>query len=62
MSVWDEKSAAFQWGLETGEKLERERIIKLLKAEAGENWGNIPEWSLNEVIALIERNEDATHR
>jgi hypothetical protein len=41
-----------------GEVAERERIIKLLKVEAGENWGNIPEWSMNEVIALIQEGKN----
>lgn len=39
MSVWDKKSAAFEWGLETGEKLERERIIKILESiRVGDHW------------------------
>jgi hypothetical protein len=29
----DEYSDAFQWGLDTGAKLERERIIAILEAE-----------------------------
>jgi hypothetical protein len=40
-----ERSAAFEWGLESGQALERERIIKLLEEELGEG-----DW----VIALIK--------
>jgi hypothetical protein len=33
-----ELSSAFQWGLETGEKFERERIIELLESLDTEQW------------------------
>lgn len=37
-----ERSAAFEWGLESGQALERERIIKLLETDCHRYTEEIP--------------------